>query len=499
MGQSRSSLPIRSLTEVARYLGISAPSFDCQVLEATCQSRLVRDGSLFVALPGAQRHGAEFAQDAQSKGACAILTDEVGAKLAKTQAISIPVMIVADVRSEMGPLAAWLNDLPSSKLFLAGITGTNGKTTTTYLLEQIWRVSNRKTGLIGTVGIKIGDQVLPATHTTPESDQLQLLLAQMVESEVSNVAMEVSSHALVQGRVRGAKFSAVGFTNLTQDHLDYHGDMETYFRAKRSLFTHELADTAYVITDGAYGRRLYDEIEISKVSLSIAERADWYYERIEESSTGFSLAIRGSGGVLIEGQTRLIGRHNLENLILAVAIASDSGVDPLVIASSLPKLTGAPGRLQRIESANQMANTYIVDYAHTPDAVIRTLTTARELTRNRVIAVLGCGGDRDRGKRALMGAALNAGSDIPIFTSDNPRSENPAAIIDEMVHGLKLKEQAEIIVDRRQAIRRAIDLAAPGDLVIVLGKGHETGQEIAGVKYPFSDQDEIANALGGSK
>lgn len=493
MNKESNSLPGRSLVEVARYLRVTIPDSDQVVSGLTSDSRSVQAGYLFLAIPGERNHGAEFVQMAESKGAIAVITDEDGALIVESLSIKLPIFKIDKPRESMGNLASWFYREPSSQLFLAGITGTNGKTTTTYLLEQIWSSANRKTGLIGTVGIKIGDEKFPATHTTPESDQLQSLLAKMVSTGVTQVAMEVSSHALSQGRVSGTHFAAVGFTNLSQDHLDFHGDMESYYLAKRSLFKKEFADKAFVVVDSEYGKRLYGDVEIAKESLSVTGKADWYYESIEESPSGFKVVISGPKGFLASGNIRLIGQHNLENLLLAVAIASVSGLDADVISHALPSLTGAPGRLERV--AEESPYVLLVDYAHTPDAVNRTLGSVRKLTQKKVIAVLGCGGDRDRSKRPLMGAALNSGSDIPIFTSDNPRSEDPSTIVREMVDGLHLNPGAEVIIDRKAAIRRAIEIAEPGDLVIVLGKGHETGQEIHGVKHPFSDQEELRSAL----
>jgi UDP-N-acetylmuramoyl-L-alanyl-D-glutamate--2,6-diaminopimelate ligase len=289
----------------------------------------------------------------------------------------------------------------------------------------------------------------------------------------------------------------VGFTNLTQDHLDYHGSMENYFQAKCSLFTHDYAELAVISIDGEYGRQLWDEVLIPKQSISINGKADWYLERRERTADGFELLVRGPEGISIENKFNLIGEHNLENLLVAIALAYKSGIDPLVIASSLPLLTGAPGRLEKVVTPTTTSRglKVLVDYAHTPDAVERVLTAVRAQGVQRIIAVLGCGGDRDKAKRPMMGSALNNGADLPIFTSDNPRSENPQEIIDEMLSGIVLKEGAEVIIDRRSAIKRAIQLSKKGDAVIVLGKGHETGQEINGVKSPFSDVEELEHAL----
>lgn len=482
----------RQLVDLANFLGVASQLLEDKMnieISGVCSdSRLIEPGDIFVALPGDKSHGCAFLTTALERGARAVLTDQHGDELASRISEAFPRLVVPKPRSICGPVASWFYNNPSESIYVAGITGTNGKTTTTYLLQQMWTEALRKTGLIGTIGINFAGRALPASHTTPESDSLQRLLATMQEGGVRDVAMEVSSHALVQDRVKGTRFSVVGFTNLSQDHLDYHGDMESYFQAKKSLFTYEYSDSAIVTIDGPYGQRLWNEIEINKLSLSVNGVADWHFERIVGTSTGYDLHVRGPGGISIANEFHLIGRHNLENLLLAIAIASHSGVDPLVIENSLPVLRGAPGRLERIPISDFIA---LVDYAHTPDAVIRAITAVRESAPGRLIAVLGCGGDRDATKRPLMGDALNTGADIPIFTSDNPRSENPEKILKEMTAGIDLKKGAEIIIDRQAAIRRAIELAKPGDLVLVLGKGHETGQEVMGRTLPFSDREEI--------
>jgi len=489
--------PHRNLAEISAFLGISSDAANPVVAGVTSDSQQVMAGDLFVALQGESVHGAGFAAAAIKDGAVAVLADAIGAEMLHDANILAPVLTCDLLRSRLGELAAWFYNAPSRDAYVAGITGTNGKTTTTYLLDQIWRHANLKSGLIGTVGIRIGDVEYPATRTTPESDEIARILARAVEVGVRRIAMEVSSHALVQHRISGTHFKSVGFTNLSQDHLDYHGDMENYFHAKRLLFKAQFAERAFINVDNEYGLRLKAAIDIETVTLSQHGPADWYFDRIARTPTGFEISIRGTGGVLIEAATNLIGQHNLENLLLAVAIAFDSGVDPLVISDSIPSLCGAPGRLERVSPNAPFVA--LVDYAHTPDAVTRVLAAVRERGAGRVIAILGCGGDRDKSKRALMGRALHTGSDLPIFTSDNPRSEDPAEILREMVGELTLKPGALVIADRRAAIKRAVELAQAGDFVIVLGKGHESGQEIAGKKLPFSDREELSSAIGALK
>ena len=477
------------LDEIANFLGLNQALGAVSVTGITSNSKDVKPGDVFVALPGQRVHGLDFATDAIAQGAVAIISDR------RDPHISVPTLVISDPRGRLGELTSWFYGDPSRQVSIYGVTGTNGKTTTTYLLFQIWRASGISAGLVGTVGMQINDQHFPALYTTPEADELQAIFATMVESGIKAIAMEVSSHALVQRRVSGTHFQAGGFTNLTQDHLDFHQTMENYYQAKRSLFNKEFTDRSFITIDDDYGKRLAGETTCSVATLSSINReGDWKYESVNRDSTGSDVVIVGPAGVRIAARFNLVGEHNLQNLLLAVVLAFDSGVKPHAIENSIPHLMGAPGRLERLDLGQPF--TVLVDYAHTPDAVERALATARALSPKKVIAILGCGGDRDRSKRAIMGRILNEGSDLPIFTSDNPRSEDPQSIIDEMTSGLKLKAGAEVILDRRDAIMRAVSLANEGDVVIVLGKGHETGQEIKGVKYPFSDQKVLREVLG---
>lgn len=455
-------------------------------------SSRVEQGDLFVALPGAHSHGATFIDAAISRGAAAILTDDAGVTILGKK--KFPLILIQEPRTILGPLTSWFYSNPSHSLPIFGITGTNGKTTTSYLLRQIWSYAGRSTGLIGTIGIAVGDDELPTRHTTPEADQLQSLFALMKERNLFAATMEVSSHALVQHRVTGIHFQACAFTNLTQDHLDFHGTMENYYQAKRSLFTDRFTEKALISIDSEYGRRLHDEIDIPKAALSRRDdAATWFMESEKRSDGGWNIAIRSHDAGDIRGHFALLGEHNLENLLAAVALAFESGIDADVISQALPTLRGAPGRLERIENKREVE--IFVDFAHTTEAVERTLATVKAATRGRVIALLGCGGDRDRTKRPLMGAALNNGADIPIFTSDNPRSEDAEAILNEMTTGIAIKAGGQVIADRKAAIHHALSIAQPGDTVIVLGKGHETGQEIDGVIYPFSDSEILREAV----
>ena len=487
------------LTKVA-----GAVSATCELSEAelskivisglTHNDSQVEPGDLFIAIPGANRHGAEFAMSAVSKGAVAILTDSAGAAYVK----GTPVLVVADPRRVAGNIAALFYNEPMRDLSSIGITGTNGKTTVSTLIYQIFEAAGRDSGLIGTIETRIGKDAIDSSRTTPEATDLQALSAVMRERHMRHLVMEVSSHAMVLHRMQGAHFAFVGFTNLTQDHLDFHGDIESYFAAKAKLFTYEFADQAVINIDTEYGARLADKTELPVISLSrLNPQATWHFAEIDTSGKQVHFKIRGSGGMLIESSTKLRGGYNLDNLLMAIAIAVESGVDPVDIAAAVPALSGAAGRLEEV-SVGQSYSAF-VDYAHTPDAVSNVLESIREFTSGKVIAVLGCGGDRDSSKRPLMGQALLKGCDIAVFTSDNPRSEDPSQILKEMVGNLKVSAPAIVIEDRKSAIEYAVSLASQGDTIAILGKGHELGQEIAGQKLDFDDRKVLAQAIAGVK
>ena len=512
--------PVRSLSAIEEFLSkqsnnvnsASELSHSSEIKKSetnisgiTSRAQHVEPGDLFVALPGKSVHGAEFYSTAKSRGAAAVLTDQAGATLIKesSTAPEIPTVTIESPRRFIGDLAAWFFDNPIRSMFSAGITGTNGKTTVSTLLYQLWRDATIEAGLIGTLGTYIssesmGSESEAGQRTTPEADELQNTFAVMKERHIKNVAMEVSSHALSQHRVDGVRFSVAGFTNLTQDHLDFHGSMADYFSAKAKLFTVERAEKAFIMVDGEYGKELVNRCEIPFVTLSRFDRkATWHLSDATQTSMGWDISVRGEGGVLIEGSLPLLGEHNIENALLAIAIAVESGLDPIFVGTQLRNLRGAQGRLEKIEVGQPFHA--LVDYAHTPDAVERVLTSAREFTEGKIIAVLGCGGDRDRSKRPLMGKALLHGADVAICTSDNPRSENPEVILQEMTVGLAFAKPHAVITDRREAISYAVSLAQPGDTVLLLGKGHESGQEINGVVHPFNDRDELATAIVGGR
>jgi UDP-N-acetylmuramoyl-L-alanyl-D-glutamate--2,6-diaminopimelate ligase len=487
--------PSKSLASILSVIGATSTTKleDLTSIEITgisqSSSNIVA-GDIFIALPGEKFHGADFARDAIAKGAVAILTDSAGA----SKITGVPVLISSNPRRSAGVLSAWFYSEPMRDLYSVGITGTNGKTTVTTLLHQIMQAAGRESGLIGTVETRLGNESVLSTRTTPESSELQALCALMRERHMRNIIMEVSSHAISLERVRGSHFAVVGFTNLSQDHLDFHKSMESYFKVKSELFAFEFADLAVINIDDKYGTRLADLTQLPVITISRSNsKATWHYASIVPDYVGASVSIRGSGGILIEGKTSLHGGFNYDNLLMAVAIAVESGVDPIDVAAIIPKLTGAKGRLEAVRLGQEF--TALVDYAHSPDAVARVLETAREISRGSVIAVLGCGGDRDTSKRSLMGLALRDGADIAIFTSDNPRSEDPEVILKQMVEKIEISAPNQIISDRTLAIKTAVNHAKSGDVVIILGKGHEKGQEIDGVIYAFDDRLELARAI----
>lgn len=459
----------------------------------TLDSNDVIAGDLFVALPGLKVHGAKFVESAVANGAVAVLTDS--SVEINTQ---VPVIRVEDPRYWLGIIADKFYRNPSSAINVIGITGTNGKTTTSYLLQQIWEFNNRTSGLIGTVETRISDEVFPTIRTTPEAPELQSTFAIMRERHNLNVVIEVSSHALALNRVEGTKFSVVAFTNLSQDHLDFHKNMEDYYQAKSRLFKFGFAEKAIINIDDPWGKRLFDETEIEKISVSTHnDQANWKIIETSSNNSKVQLTITGPGGILLSIESPLIGDYNGANLLMALALAVESGIDPLAAADALNSAKGAPGRMESIDLGQSFSA--IVDYAHTPDAVSAALKAVRGATKGKIIAVLGCGGDRDTTKRSLMGNSLISGADIAIFTSDNPRSENPLSILTQMHQGIGLEANHFVIVDRREAIKLAVGNASQNDCVLILGKGHETGQEIMGKISPFDDRVELKNAIRSAR
>ena len=484
----------KSLAEIARQLELPAISVDVEISGLTHDSHEVRPGDLYVALAGFRTHGARFADSAVTQGAKAVLTDKAGVKI--LDELQIPVLCSDEIRGRLGKLSAWFYDFPSSRFNLVGVTGTNGKTTTAHLIDSVWRSAHRNTGLIGTIETRIRDHSAPSVRTTPEATDLQAIFAKMFEEECSDVVMEVSSHALRLGRVSGSHFAVTVFTNLSQDHLDFHADMDDYFKAKAMLFSPDFSDLAVINVDDEYGIELVRICEIPTETFSASQvDSDWHISQISRSQDGSEFRVDSREHGLLTVKIPLIGDYNVANALAALIVLVHSGISLQTAITTLATVSGVPGRLERIDRGQPFSA--IVDYAHTPDAVERILEALRAHTTGRIIGVLGCGGDRDPSKRPLMGAALARGTDIAFLTSDNPRSEDPYQIIAQMASGAHGVGGSEIRVevDRAIAISMAVDLAEAGDIVLIAGKGHEQGQESLGAIKPFDDREVLAHAV----
>lgn len=446
-------------------------------------------GDLFFCVPGLVHDGHDFAADAAARGAVGLVVDHA-------LAVDLPQFQVADVRHALALASSVFFDHPSEKLSVAGITGTNGKTTTTYLIDWIMHFAQggtlRHTGIIGTVETRIGSQSHPSHNTTPESLDLQQLLACMVEATVTTVAMEVSSHAIDLDRVAGIHFAAVGFSNLTQDHLDYHHDMEAYFEAKASLFDSPLTRERVICIDDVYGQRLAKRCSdngFAILTTGYSMEADIHPLAVEYGAYKTHLTVMTPEGTFTL-DFPLIGRFNVENLLLAAGVSRAMGVKYPVIFAALEEAPQVPGRLERVHAKIDPPFTLFVDYAHTPDSVQKAIAAVEAITTGRTLVVFGCGGDRDAAKRPLMGAAA-CSADYAIVTSDNPRSEDPEAIIADILPGMagSAADRFEVHSDRRVAIRRAIALAQPGDAILVAGKGHEDYQLVGDDVVSFDDRE----------
>jgi UDP-N-acetylmuramoyl-L-alanyl-D-glutamate--2,6-diaminopimelate ligase len=483
--------PRHRLAELAQRLGRPAPDDDVMISGLTHDSHAVRPGDLYVALPGVRTHGARFAAEAVRSGAVAVLTDPAGQPAAA--ATGVPVVAVDAPRLVLGEVAAWAYDDPSADLTVLGVTGTNGKTTTAYLLEAGLRAAGHVTGMVGTVDTRVAGTSVSSVRTTPEATDLQALFAVMRERRVSAVAIEVSSHALALHRVDGTRFTAGLFTNLSQDHLDFHGDLDAYFAAKAMLFDGRCAHEI-VNVDDRYGRRLVRPATVT-VSAAGEPAATWRATDVHSDPTGVStFTVHGPAGARAAASVRSPGTFSVANALLAIAALVTVGVD-LGDAVRGAAAVDVPGRMERVDRGQDFLT--VVDYAHTPEAIAGALAALRALTRGRLIIVLGGGGDRDHAKRPLMGAAAARGADLVVVTDDNPRSEDPAEIRAAIVAGARRAGVAEPldIGDRREAVATALRRAEPGDIVLIAGKGHEQGQEIAGVVHPFDDRLVLAELL----
>jgi UDP-N-acetylmuramoyl-L-alanyl-D-glutamate--2,6-diaminopimelate ligase len=494
------SPPRTPLARVAEWTGAElrpgdGVPVDVTVTGLSLSSQRVEPGDLYAALPGSRAHGASYAADAVGRGAVAVLTDDEGARVLGPS--RVPVLVLEDPRSVLGTLAAHLYADPARSLTLMAVTGTQGKTTTTRLLEGGLTAAGVDAAVIGTVGTRIGGQDVKTALTTPEAPDLHALFAVMVEQGITACAMEVSSHALVMGRVAGVVFDVAAFLNLGRDHLDFHKDVEEYFAAKASLFTPERARRGLTNVDDAYGRRLLDEASVPMATFSPSGApADWRVEDVSLERSGSQFTVVTPPGDRIPGRVPLTGDFNVANALCAIALAGEAGLDPRLVADGIARGGGVPGRLEQVDAGQDFLA--IVDYAHKPDAVEAALAALRPLTEGRLVLVIGAGGDRDRGKRPLMGEIGARLADVLVVTDDNPRTEDPASIRSAMLAGVDPATGAAEILeigDRRTAIRQAVAMARAGDTVVIAGKGHETGQEIDGVVHPFDDRDELRAAL----
>ncbi|HEX6401271.1 MAG TPA: UDP-N-acetylmuramoyl-L-alanyl-D-glutamate--2,6-diaminopimelate ligase [Actinomycetota bacterium] len=450
-------------------------------------SRRVGPGVLFFCVSGAAADGHAFAAAAREAGAAALVVE-------RWLDLDAPQVLVPSVRAAMGPMSSVVHGDPSASLTVVGVTGTNGKTTVVHLLDAILRAAGHRTGAIGTTGARIGDEPVPLARTTPEAPDLQALLARMRDAGTTAVAMEVSSHALAQGRVDGIRFDVAAFTNLSQDHLDFHPSMEAYFEAKASLFRPERTVHGVLNVDDAWGRRLLD-LDLPRTTFGVEHPADVSATDVRVDVSGSSFTVDG-----VRYATPLRGAFNVSNCLAAIACGRVLGIDPEEVVRGIASVEEVPGRMQPIPAGS--GPLVVVDYAHTPDSIRSVLAAARPLATGRVIVVFGCGGDRDRAKRTPMGTAATEGADLTVVTSDNPRSEDPLAIIAEVERGAAAGGGRYVVEpDRRAAIRLALAEAAEGDVVVIAGKGHETVQELGDRTVPFDDRvvarEELA-ALGAA-
>lgn len=464
-------------TEVTRRASV-------EVRELTYDTRAVTAGTLFFCVPGLKRDGHDLAAAAVAAGAVALVCE-------RPLDVAVPQLVVADARAAMAVAADLFFGRPTRELRVAGVTGTNGKTTTAYLLASILGASGLPTGLLGTVESRVGGEVRPVVRTTPEAIDLQRTFREMLDVGDRACAIEASSIASALHRLDRTRFAVLAFTNLTQDHLDFHGTMEAYFEAKRLLFTGEGPPPAAVSVDDEWGRRLAAELRASGaaplLTFGFADDADVRPEGLELDARGARFTAAG-----IPVRSRLRGRFNVANVLGAVAAARLLGLPDAAVSEGVEALPGVPGRFEAVDEGQPF--TVVVDYAHTPDGLANVLATARELAAGgRVTVVFGAGGDRDRGKRPQMGRIAAELADRVIVTSDNPRSEEPGTIVAEVVAGAK--GEVEVEIDRAKAIAAALAGARPGDVVVVAGKGHEQGQEIAGVVLPFDDRVVAAREL----
>ncbi|NUP02946.1 MAG: UDP-N-acetylmuramoyl-L-alanyl-D-glutamate--2,6-diaminopimelate ligase [Nonomuraea sp.] len=498
--------PPRPLTGLATMLDAdsgTSRSPHAALTGVTIDSRAVRRGDLYVALPGNRVHGATFAAEAMARGAVAVLTDRAGREAAV--ATGLPVLIVPDPRALLGQVSSWVYGQPAHDVQVIGVTGTSGKSTTTFMLEAGLRAAGHTTGLVGGVEIRAGALSFEPTLTTPEAPQLHALFALMREEGVTAAAMEVSSHALALGRVDGVFYDVALFTNLSQDHLDFHKDFDDYFATKARLFQPELSRAGVTNVDDRHGRELLHLAKVPMTTFSALgdPEAEWRALDVRLGADGSAFRVTGPGGVEADARISLPGPFNVANALGAIVSLVESGVPLQTAVHGVGTLGGVPGRMQRITSAEEEFQA-LVDYSHKPGAVESVLRSLREVTAGTLTIVLGCGGDRDTGKRPLMGEIAAQLADVAIFTNDNPRSEDPLAILASMMEGalaVPRSDRAHVIIepDREAAIGLAVGRAGRGDVIVVAGKGHEQGQYVSGEVIPFDDREVVAEAIDARK
>ncbi|QAY70630.1 UDP-N-acetylmuramoyl-L-alanyl-D-glutamate--2,6-diaminopimelate ligase [Xylanimonas protaetiae] len=509
---------IRPAATAARRVRDLAHTFDLRatgpwgeetVTSVASDNRVVSIGDLFVALPGANAHGARFAADAVARGATAVLTDDAGAALLAD--MTVPVLVADDPRAILGLVAAWVYGSPAEHLTTFAVTGTNGKTTTAYQLDHLLRSLGFTSGLIGTVEMRSGDRVLPSRLTTPEAADLQALLAAMREDGVRTLAMEVSSHALALHRVDGVRYGVAGFTNLSQDHLDFHGDMQSYFEAKALLFTPEHSRRAVVVVDDAWGVRMADAAQVPVATLRTVPDgpdADWTVSDVAPHGTGSAFTVTHTDGRTLRTSTTLPGHFNVANAALALVMVVEGGAHLEDVAEALATGGGlagvVPGRMEVVGAGSETDPRVVVDFAHNTEALELALGALRATTPGRLVVVFGATGDRDKGKRPAMGAAAVAGADVVVVTDDDPHGEDPAAVRAEVLAGARAAAEREAATrtvevreqaPRADAIRQVVAEAAAGDTVLIAGRGHETIQDVAGVDVLLDDRVEARAAL----
>lgn len=471
------------LSQLAKLV-FATSSSDVKVFGITHDSRSVQSGDLYIALQGANHHGIDFIDEAIANGAVAVASDAHGVAISNEK--GIPSIELKNSRKDMARLAAHVYGNPETKLVITGVTGTNGKTTTTHMLRSIYLDACKQVGVIGTLGTYLGEEHLSGARTTPESTDLYAILGLMVERGITHVFMEVSSHALALDRVAGISFEVSIFTNLTQDHLDFHGSMENYFAAKALLFTPEYSKFAVICVEDEWGQKLASSCEIPNTT--IGPIGTWKTLPAVSNPSGMTnQSIVTAEANSISLSVNMLGSYNAANAACALAASQRLGLSLQAGLDSLKKVRPIPGRLEKVQIASP--GTAIVDYAHSPDAVETVLTVIKNANPEKIITVIGCGGDRDALKRPLMGKVAALLSDVVIVTDDNPRSEDPSSIRRAILAGIT-NSPAEVfeIADRRVAISKALKLAQAGDVIAILGKGHESGQEIAGEVFPFDDR-----------